>query len=67
MRIAYLKWKLKNTYMKIKYDFLDYSCGHKMLLGISSRYYNLCIKFNKTSDMLSKLDSATPKFRYNMN
>ena len=66
MKKAYLKWKLKRTYLKTKYGFQDYDCGHKMLLGISSKYYDLCVKFNETADKLSKIDDTCPAFRYDL-
>ena len=66
MKKAYLKWKLKRLYLKIKYGFEDYNCGRKMLLVISSRYYDYCKRFNETADSLSKLDESCPKFRYEL-
>lgn len=66
MKTMYLKWKLKKLYLKINYDFQEYNCGHKMLLTISSNYYDLCEKFNRLADRLSKLDDACPKFRYDL-
>ena len=32
MRKAFLKWKYKRLYLKTKYGFEEYSCGHKTLL-----------------------------------
>ena len=66
MRKAFLKCRLKSLYKKTKYVFESYSCGHKMLLGISSEYYNTCKKFNSVADKLSKIDSNCPSFRYDL-
>ena len=66
MTQIYLKWKLKRLYLKIKYGFEDYDCGHKILLDISSRYYDLCVRFNETANKLSQLDKNCPKFRYEL-
>lgn len=63
---AFLKWRLKRLYLKTKYGFDGYNCGHKMLLGISSEYYNTCKRFNQTADKLSKLDKSCPTFRYDL-
>jgi hypothetical protein len=52
--------------MKINYGFEDYNCGHKMLLGISSKYYRYCKRFNGISDKLSEIDEDCPKFRYDL-
>jgi hypothetical protein len=66
MKKAYLKWKFKRLYLKTKYGFEDYNCGHKVLLGISSRYYDCCKRFNETAERLSKIDEGCPKFRYDL-
>ena len=66
MKKKYLKWKFKRFYLKTKYGFKDYNCGHKTLLSVSSSYYDYCKRFNETADKLSKLDSDCPKFRYDL-
>ncbi len=66
MRKLFLKWKLKRLYLKTKLGFEGYNCGHKMLLCVSSDYYNACETFNETADKLSKIDSECPKFRYEL-
>ena len=66
MKKAFLKWRIKRLYLKTKYGFDGYNCGHQMLLGISSDYYNACKKFNETAEKLSKIDSTCPKFRYEL-
>ncbi len=66
MRKAFLKWRLKRLYKKSKYGFDSYTCGHQMLLSISSEYYNTCKKFNMVADKLSKIDSNCPSFRYDL-
>ena len=66
MKKAFLKLRLKKLYLKTKYGFKSYNCGHQMLLGISPDYYNSCKKFNETADRLSKIDSSCPKFRYEL-
>ena len=66
LKKAVLKSKYKKLYLKIKTDFNDYNCGHKMLLNISSDYYNTCKEFNNTADKLSKIDINVPKFRYEL-
>ena len=66
MKKAILKSKYKRLYLKVKTGFKDYSCGHKMLLNISSDYYNTCKEFNDVADKLSKIDENLPKFRYEL-
>jgi len=66
MRKAILKSRYQKLYLKAKTGFGDYSCGHKMLLTISSDYYNTCKEFNEIAEKLSKLDSGCPKFRYEL-
>ena len=63
---AILKSKYKKLYLKAKTGFEDYSCGHEMLLNISSDYYNTCKEFNETAEKLSKIDNNLPKFRYEL-
>jgi hypothetical protein len=63
----YLKAKYKKVYVKIKYGYESYNCGHKMLLNISSDYYSNCKKFNSIADKLSKIDVETPSFRFKIN
>ena len=64
MKKIILKTKLKSVYKQIIFGFEDYDCGHKLMCTISSKYLNLCIKYNKIADKLSKLDSDCPKFRW---
>jgi hypothetical protein len=64
MKKRTLKRKLKSIYKQIIFGFEDYNCGHKLLCTVSSEYLNLCIKFNKVADKLSKLDSDCPKHRW---
>jgi len=61
-----LKSKLKRLYIRIQtYD--NYNCGHAMQLMVDTSYFNLCKKFNKVADKLSKIDKDCPSFRYNLN
>ena len=66
MKEELLRRKMKKVYKKIKFEFEDYNCGHNMLLNISSKYYNYCVKFNRIADKLSKTDSNCPDFRYEL-
>ena len=66
MKKIFLKWALKKIYLKTIYVFDSYDCGHKLLLHISSEYYNACKKFNETADKLSKIDNSCPKFRFDL-
>ena len=47
-------------------NFQDYDCGHRLLLTISSDYYNCCKEFNEVADELSELDPNCPKHRYKL-
>ena len=62
-----LKWKYKRLYLKAKTGFKYYNCGHKILLNISSDYYNNCKEFNKIADKLFKIDKECPAFRFELN
>lgn len=64
MKRTYLKWKLKSLYRKIQ-NYQMYS-GHSMQQYMDSRYYNLLISFNKTSNALAKIDPDCPTFRYDV-
>jgi hypothetical protein len=62
-----LKAKMKKAYLKaINFDN-GASCGHNLLIQMSSEYYNRCKKFNELADKLSLLDSECPKFRFKLN
>lgn len=61
-----LKRKYKKVYLKAKHGFENYDCGHQMLLGLSSEYYNTCKEFNELADSLSKIDDECPKFRFSL-
>ena len=60
-----LKNRYKNLYVKIQ-NYKGYSCGHKMMLNVSSEYYNLVKSFNDVADKLSKMDKDCPKFRFEL-
>jgi hypothetical protein len=66
MKKWYLKKQYRKLYLKARDGFEDYSCGHKLLLTLSSQYYNTCLKFNEVADKLSKIDNDTPKFRFEL-
>ena len=63
MKKYFLKRKLKQLYIKIQ-TFDGYSCGHSLMLSISSEYFGLCESYNKTADKLILLDPSCPKFRF---
>jgi hypothetical protein len=66
MKKWYLKRKLKRIYIKLQTDYEYLDCGHSLACHMSRSYYNLCLKYNKTADKLSKLDSNCPKFRWKL-
>ncbi len=61
-----LKRRYKELYLDIQ-NYKGHNCGHKMMMTVSSEYYNLVRSFNETADELSKIDKDCPKFRFEIN
>ena len=66
IKIFFLKRRFKNLWLKAKYGFDQYSCGHKLKLHMSNDYYATCKKFNEVADQLDKLVEDVPKYRFEL-